>query len=98
MSRRSLAGAAALACAASFLSWALLGPRVTTCPAADGKEAPGNDVFGTGKVWAVHLEIPAREYEAMQPPAVGFGLPGAPPAPAAPRDKKRDGERNFFGT
>jgi putative membrane-bound dehydrogenase-like protein len=81
MSRRFLAGAAALACA-------LLGLGVTTCPAAD--------VFGTTRVWAVHLEIPAKEYEAMQPPAGGFGFPGAPPAPA-PKDK-RDSERNLFGT
>jgi putative membrane-bound dehydrogenase-like protein len=97
MSRRSLAGAAALACAACLLSWALLGLRVTTCPAADGKEAPGKDVFGTTRVWAVHLEIPAKEYEAMQPPAGGFGFPGAPPAPPVRKDK-RDGERNLFGT
>jgi putative membrane-bound dehydrogenase-like protein len=89
MSRRFLAGAAALA-------GALLGLGVTTCPAADGKDAPAPDVFGTTRVWAVHLEIPAGEYEAMQPPAGGFGFPGAPPAPA-PKDK-RDRERNLFGT
>src|SRR5947209_16626316 len=90
MSRRFLAAAAALACA-------LIGLGVATSLAADRKEAPGKDVFGTTKVWAMHLEITAREYEAMQPPAGGFGAPGAPPAPPAPREK-RDSERNLFGT
>jgi putative membrane-bound dehydrogenase-like protein len=65
--------------------------------AADEKEAPGKDIFGVTKVWAVHLEIPAKEYEAMQPPAGGFGFPGAPPAPPA-AGEKRDSERNLFGT
>src|SRR6266480_6708195 len=91
MSRRYLSGAA-LACAASVL----FGLRLTTCP-ADGKEASAKDVFGTTKVWAFHLEIPAKEYEAMQPPAGGFGLRGAPPMPPPPKDK-RDSERNLFGT
>src|SRR5262249_49181275 len=44
-----------------------------------------------------HLEISAKEYEAMQPPAVGFGPPGAPPARPAPKDR-RASERNLFGT
>src|SRR5438128_11393918 len=90
MSRRFLAGAAALACA-------LIGLGVATGPAADRKEAPGKDVFGTTRVGAIHLEIPAKEYEAMQPPAGGFGLPGAPPMSPLPKDK-RDSERNLFGT
>ena len=38
------------------------------------------DVFGDSKVWDVRLEIPAKEYEAMQPAPGGFGPPGAPPA------------------
>src|SRR5262249_62319247 len=52
------------------------------------------------RVWAIHLEIPAREYDAMQPAAGGFGFPGAPPAPPAPRAprERRDSERNLFGT
>src|SRR5262249_13202366 len=82
-------------CAASLLSCALV-----RLGAADEKEAPSKDVFGAARVWAVHLEIPAKEYEAMQPPAGGFGFPGAPPAPAAPpaAGEKRDSERNLFGT
>src|SRR5690348_4370511 len=90
MSRRFLAGAAMLACA-------LIGLGVAMGPAADSKEAPGKDMFGPTKVWAVHLEIPDKEYEAMQPPAGGFGFPGAPPAPPA-AGEKRDSERNLFGT
>jgi hypothetical protein len=69
MSRRLLAGAAVLACA-------LIGLGVAPGPAADRKEAPGKDVFGTTRLVAIHLEIPAKEYEAMQPPAGGFGFPG----------------------
>ena len=85
MSRRLLAGLFVLTCAGLLF-------RATTVEAADGKqpaakEAPGKDVFGATKVWAIHLEIPVKEYEAMQPPAAGFGPPGvAPPAPKGKRD------------
>jgi putative membrane-bound dehydrogenase-like protein len=98
MSRGTLARAAALVFAA-LLPCVLFGPRLATSAAADGKDATGKDVFGATKVWAVHLEIPAREYDAMQPAGGGFGGPGGPPAPP-PRDArdKRDGERNLFGT
>src|SRR5262249_48306361 len=79
----------ALACVVCLL----FGPGTTPAPAESGK-----DVFGMTKVWTVHLEISAKEYAAMQPPApAGFGFPGAPPMPPAPRDK-RDSERNLFGT
>jgi putative membrane-bound dehydrogenase-like protein len=99
MSRRFVAGAAALAWAAFLLHCVLIGLGERTCPAADAKETPDKDVFGTTRVWKVHLEIPAKEYEAMQPAAGGFGFPGAPPAPAPKEGKeKRDGERNLFGT
>jgi putative membrane-bound dehydrogenase-like protein len=64
-------------------------------PAA--KDAPDKKVFGTTRLWAFHLEIPAREYEAMQPSVAGFGQPGgAPPAPQNTSDK-RESERNLFG-
>jgi putative membrane-bound dehydrogenase-like protein len=89
MGRRFLAGAAALVCV-------LVGLSVTKGQAADGKEAPVKDVFGAATVWSVHLEISAKQYEAMLPPAPA-GLPGAPPAPPASREK-RDSERNLFGT
>src|SRR5579885_1740722 len=99
MCRRFLAGATVLACAALVLAGILFVARPTATPAADGKEPPGKDVFGATKVWAIHLEIPTKEYDAMQPAAGGFGFPGAPPAPP-PKDprEKRDGERNLFGT
>src|SRR5205807_8454677 len=64
--------------------------------ATDDKEKP-SDVFGDSKVWAIHLDIPAKEYEVMQPAPGGFGFPGAPPMQPAPKDK-RDSERNLFGT
>jgi putative membrane-bound dehydrogenase-like protein len=88
MSRRFLAGVILLTCC-------LLTLGMTTCRAADKMEAP-DAAFGTGKVWKVHIEIPTKEYEAMQPPAAGFGMPGAPPPPRARRDR-RDSERNLFG-
>ena len=104
MSRRFLPGATALFCGA-LLCCVLVCLRTTPVPAAAdkqlaAKEAPGKDVFGATKVWAIHLEIPAKEYEAMQPPAGGFGFPGAPPAAPAPKaaKDKRDSERNLFGT
>jgi hypothetical protein len=92
MSRRFLARANALACGAFLLCCVLFGPWTPSVPAESGK-----DVFGTTKVWAVHLEIPVKEYEAMQPPAGGFGFPGAPPMPPQAKDK-RDSERNLFDT
>ena len=57
------------------LVWVLVGLSVPKCPAADAEKKAAANVFGTTKVWKVDLEIPAKEYEAMQPPAGGFGLP-----------------------
>jgi len=93
MSRRLLAGWLVLICAGLLL-------RATTVEAGDGKppaakEAPGKVVFGATKALAIHLEIPAKEYEAMQPPAPAFGPPGG--APPAPRGNRQN-ERNLFGT
>src|SRR5437868_13049574 len=55
-------------------------------PARAADDPPGGDVFEFGTVWQLHLAIPAKEYEAMQP-AGGFpgfpGAPGGPPRPAA---------------
>src|SRR5258707_11792 len=82
MTRRTLAELLMLACALLF--------RPTTVKAADAK-----DVFGPTKVWAFHLEIPAAEYEAMQPPPPAFGPPGAAPAQPAPKGK-HGSERNLF--
>jgi putative membrane-bound dehydrogenase-like protein len=85
MNRRFLAVTTALVCV-------LAGFTVTKCPAADA------DIFGAARVWRVHLEIPAKEYEAMQPPTGGFDFTGAPPRRPAARGEKRASERNLFGT
>ena len=90
MCRRFLVPATVLACAACLL----FGPRTTAAAAESAK-----DVFGTSKLWSIHLAISAKEYAAMQPPAPGgFGFPGGPPMPPAPPKDKRDSERNLFGT
>src|SRR5262245_45549146 len=115
MSRRFLAGATALTCGACLLFCLLVAVKATPAPATGGKEQggaggkrpsgsapkqPGDDVFGATRVLKIHLEIPAAEYEAMQPAPGGFGFPGAPPKRPAPKmsKNKRDGERNLFGT
>ncbi|MBA4066395.1 MAG: hypothetical protein C0501_22310 [Isosphaera sp.] len=54
---------------------------------------PATELFGTTKVWVVHLDIPAKEFEAMPPPpAAGFG------PPPKKDERKRPSERNLFGT
>ena len=97
MHRRALAVATALACSAIFLA----GPAVLLSGTADDGDAKGKaagaDLFGLTRVVSLHIEIPADEYQAMQPPAPA-GVPGGPPP--APRPKKpgeRESERNLFG-
>jgi hypothetical protein len=104
MSRRFLPWLSALACGPLLFSCAVVGLWAMAAAAADdgesaAKQPPDSNVFGMTKVLAFDLEIPAKEYEAMQPPAGGgFGAPGAPPPrPRNPNDK-RDSERNLFGT
>ena len=64
---------------------------------------PG-DLFAPAKVWPLHIEMTAEEYEAMQPAArggFGFpgGFPGAAPAPApAKKPVDRETHRSVFGT
>ncbi len=61
------------------------------------------NLFGPSKVWSIHLEIPAKEFDAMQPPQPG-GFGGAPPNLGAPPraqsqgDEKRPSELSLFGT
>jgi len=62
-------------------------------PAAKAKSP---DVFGQTKVWSIHLEITAKEYDAMQP-VFGGGF-GPPKKDAKKDDKKRESEKNLFGT
>src|SRR5262249_38044059 len=69
--------------------------RAADEPKPTSKE--GADSFGLTKVWTINLEIPAKEYEAMQPAIAGFPTPGAAPQQRA-REGARDSERNLFGT
>ncbi len=49
--------------------------------AGDAKPIVKEDktLFGPTKVWAVHLDISAKEFDAMQPVlGGGFGPPGGP--------------------
>ena len=45
----------------------------------------------------LHIEIPADEYQAMQPPAPAGGPGGPPPAPRPKKPGERESERNLFG-
>jgi putative membrane-bound dehydrogenase-like protein len=68
--------------------------------AADDQKPVPQDArfaFAMTKVWSIHLEIPAKEYEAMQPALPAF--PGKPAAPQpAERKSDRGSEQNLFGT
>jgi hypothetical protein len=105
MNTPSRAAAAALTAGVLALACVLVGLPIPA-PAGDDKlpaekDPPGKDVFDLTRVWNLRLEIPAKEYEAMQPAPGGFGFPGGPGAPPPPpREKKdkRDSERNLFGT
>ena len=97
MRRRVLAVATALTCSAIFLA----GPAVLVSGAADDGDAKGKaagaDLFGLTRVVNLHIEIPADEYQAMQPPAPA-GVPGGPPpAPRPKQPGERESERNLFG-
>ncbi len=60
--------------------------------AQPAKDDPG--LFGQTKVWTIHLDVTAKEFEAMQPPQPGgFGAPPVPPTPG-----KRASETSLFGT
>ena len=103
MSQRLLARMSALTRTVAFIWFVLVffwaaAPATVAGQAPVAKDAKTNELFGATKLWALHLEISAKEYEAMQPPAAAFGPPGAPPpAPKDPKDK-RESERNLFGT
>ena len=87
-------------CAVLTLALFLGSLRPVRLPAAETpKSAPegANDVFGQSKVWTIDLEIPAKEFEAMQPAAPAFGGLGGPPRPKA-KTRTRESERNLFGT
>src|SRR5947209_7125805 len=115
MSRRLFAGATVLTCGACLLFCRLVDVKATPAPVTDGqdrggaggkhtpsgaRQSSGSGAFGATRVWQIHLDIPAAEFEAMQPAPGGFGAPGAPPGPPVPEKQKdrRDGEKNLFGT
>ena len=65
--------------------------------ADDSKPAPAAGAeFVATRVWSIHLEIPAKEFDAMQPAPPDF--PGAPPPGRKKDDKQRATEKNLFGT
>jgi putative membrane-bound dehydrogenase-like protein len=89
-----------VATAIVFSAILFAGPVVRLARAADpgdvNAKPAGADLFGLTKVVKLHIEIPADEYEAMQPPApAAFGAP--PPAPRPKRPGERESERNLFG-
>jgi spore coat protein H len=86
-----------------IFAFVVLNGFTALCIAADAPTRPTNPtMFGLSKVASIELTMTVDEYEGMQPPpGPGFGPPGAPPPAAqAPRNpgKKRESERNLFGT
>jgi putative membrane-bound dehydrogenase-like protein len=97
MYRRARATAIAWICSAI----AFAGTAVSLLGAPDegdvkGK-ATGPDFFGLTRVVALHIEIPADEYQAMQPPPPAGAFGGPPPAPRPKKPGERESERNLFG-
>jgi putative membrane-bound dehydrogenase-like protein len=99
MGDRIPAQAGRVNCGVLAIALLLGGMGPARLPAADKAKAESktSDPFGPTKVWTIHLEIPAKEYEAMEPAIAGFPTPGAPPQQRA-REGARDSERNLFGT
>src|SRR5262245_32333599 len=91
MSRRLLAGSTAAVCGVLALAFLSGSSQALRAPEKEARET-----FGLAKVWAIHLDIPAKEYEALTPTG-GFGFPGGP-APGPSKEKeKRPRDRNLFG-
>ena len=97
MRRRALAAATALICSAILLA----GTALPLSGAPDDGDAKGKaadaDLFGLTRVVPLHIEIPADEYQAMQPPAPAGAPGGPPPAPRPKKPGERESERNLFG-
>ncbi|HEV3440410.1 MAG TPA: PVC-type heme-binding CxxCH protein, partial [Gemmata sp.] len=101
MSRRFLARTVAVVCGFMPIVLLLSSQPVRSALPEDPKPAQKNtearDTFGSTKVWSIHLEISAKEYDAMQP-AFGGGFGPPPKKEVKKDDKKRDSEKNLFGT
>jgi putative membrane-bound dehydrogenase-like protein len=95
MRRPSLAVTIALVCTVMLVG----GPGARVLRAAEDADATGaaGDLFGLKKVVGIHLEIPAEEYQAMQPPAPAGGFGGPPQGPRPKKAGARASERNLFG-
>ncbi|MFO0927266.1 MAG: hypothetical protein U0736_09530 [Gemmataceae bacterium] len=63
---------------------------------AEERTTPPREGFGPGKLWQIHLTLPAKEYEAMQPRSSRRGFPWFGGATAKPADP-RPVHRNNFG-
>ncbi|VTR95502.1 heme-binding protein : Heme-binding protein OS=Planctomyces brasiliensis (strain ATCC 49424 / DSM 5305 / JCM 21570 / NBRC 103401 / IFAM 1448) GN=Plabr_4796 PE=4 SV=1: CotH: GSDH: Cytochrom_C [Gemmata massiliana] len=100
MFRRLLTRAAALCCGLLLLAALLSGAHPLRHAAAEDPKPQAENTFGLTKVWAVRLDISAKEFDALQPALGGFGFPGGPPPKKEEKkdDKKRDTEKNLFGT
>ena len=97
MSRRFLAQTAAFLAITLFLGNAWFRSRWRTMLNRRRKVPMGRVNSGLTKVWSIHIEIPAEEFDAMQPAfAGGFGPP--PKKDVKKDDKQRAGEKNLFGT
>jgi putative membrane-bound dehydrogenase-like protein len=97
MHRLPLAIATMSACCAILLA----GPPVLHSGTTDDGDATGKvavaDPFGLTKLFKLHVEIPADEYQAMQSPAPAGVFGGPPPAPLPRKPGGRESERNLFG-
>ncbi len=66
-----------LTAGAIALAWTLAGGLAATAPVKDDKKETAKDLFGLTKVLRFDLQIPAKEWDKMQPPP-GRGFPGGP--------------------
>ncbi|MFO0804023.1 MAG: CotH kinase family protein [Gemmataceae bacterium] len=62
-----------------------------------------DEVFRIDKMWPIHIEMTAKEYDAMQPPpnmggGFGFGPPMPPPKQPEKKPGEREVHRSVFGT
>ena len=86
-----------------ILTLAFSFPSNSSAQAKQPSTDDDKNLFGPAKVWSIHLEISAKEFEAMQPPQPGGfgGSPpgfGAPPPVQKPGEEKRASEFSLFGT
>jgi putative membrane-bound dehydrogenase-like protein len=75
-------------------------PRFASAQDAAPPAPDASGPFGLTRIWTIHLQVPADEFQAMQPAAPAFPGPGGA-APAAPRHadaEQRESDRNLFGT